>query len=141
MGSGSREIPIVIATSMTLFNKFGIDTFHCVDFNIANEAIGTRNITYITDTFTSGKTLRTALEKIKVQMGKYPSDIVVCVDRMEKDEFSPYSTKHEIEKEYGVKIHSIVNFDDIIRAVDNCVISAGNYAEQLKVYRKDYGGL
>jgi len=141
VGIDNREIPIVIATSMTLFNKYGIDISHCVDLSIKNKAIERRNITYITDAFTSGKTLRLSLDKIKLQIGKYPSDIVVCVDRMEKDEHSSYSAKFEIEKKYGVRIHPIINYDDIIRAVDNCVISPGDYIEKLKSYRECYRGI
>lgn len=141
VGIDSRDVPLVIATSMTLFNKYGIDSFHCVDFGIKNDAFEYRDITLITDAFTSGKTLRIYLDNIKVQTGKYPSDIVVCVDRMEKDEHSSYSAKNEIEKEYGVKIHPIVNYDDIIKAVDNCIISAGDYTEQLKKYRDCYRGI
>ena len=141
VGIDSRDVPLVIATSMTLFNKYGIDSFHCVDFGIKNDAFEHLDITLITDAFTSGKTLRTYLDNIKVQTGKYPSDIVVCVDRMEKAEHSSYSAKHEIEKEYAVKIHPIVNYDDIIKAVDNCIISAGDYTEQLKKYRDCYRGI
>ena len=141
VGIDSRDVPLVIATSMTLFNKYGMDSFHCVDFDIKNDAFEHRNITLITDAFTSGKTTRTYLENIKCHTGKYPSDIVVCVDRMEKGEHSSYSAKHEIEKEYGVKIHPIVNYDDIINAVDNCIISAGDYTEQLKKYRDYYRGI
>lgn len=141
VGIGNRDVPLVIATSMTLFNKYGIDSFHCVDFDIKNDAFECRDITLITDAFTSGKTLRIYLDNIKVQTGKYPSDIVVCVDRMEKDEHSSHSAKHEIEKEYCVKIHPIVNYDDIIKAVDNCIISAGDYTEQLKKYRDCYRGI
>lgn len=141
VGIDHRDIPIVIATSMTLFNKYGIDSFHCVDFGIKNVAFENHNITLITDAFTSGKTLRTYLDNIKSQTGKYPSDIVVCVDRMEKDVYSSYSAKHEIEKKYGVKIHPIINYDDILRAVDHCVISAGDYAEQLIKYKDSYRGI
>lgn len=141
VGVDKREVPLVIATSMILFNKYGIDSQHCVDFDIKNDAFESRDITLITDIFTSGKTLRTYLDHVKSQTGKYPSDIVVCVDRMEKDEHSSYSAKHEIEKEYGVKIHPIVNYEDIINAVEHCVISAGDYAEQLKAYRDCYRGM
>lgn len=141
VGIDNREIPLVIATSITLFNKYGIDSSHCVDYSIENEAVTSQNITLITDAFTSGKTLRSALDNIKTQTGKYPSDIVVCVDRMEKDECSSFSAKHEIEKQYGVKIHPFVNLNDIIRAADNCVISAGEYFEKLKEYRECYKGL
>ncbi len=140
IGLGKREVPLVIATSMTLFNKYGVDSSHCVDENIENEAFASHKIILITDAFTSGKTLISALERIKNKMGKYPSDIVVCVDRMEKTENSPLSAKHEIENGYGVKIHPIVNADDIIKAIESGVISAGEHFEAFQKYLERYKG-
>lgn len=72
VGIGNRDVPLVIATSMTLFNKYGIDSFHCVDFDIKNDAFEHR---------------------------------------------------------------------DIINAVNNCIISAGDYSEQLEKYRDCYRGI
>ena len=140
IGINDREIPLVIATSMTLFSKYGVDSSHCVDYAIENEAFSSHEITLITDAFTSGETLRTALDRIKSQMGKYPSDIVVCVDRMEQTGDSSFSAKHEIEGKYDVKIHPIVNADDIVKAAENGVITAGEYLEKLKNYVKHYRG-
>lgn len=139
-GTDNREIPLVIATSMTLFNKYGIDTSHCVDFDIENTAFASREITMITDAFTSGATLTAALEKIYAKTGKYPSHAVVCVDRMESAATSPFSAKRIIESRYGVKIHPIVTAGDIIKAIENGVISAGEYAEKLKEYIQHYKG-
>ncbi len=140
IGIGKREIPLVIAASMTLFNKYSIDSSHCVDYDIKNTAFASHEITLIRDTFTSGATLCSALEQIKSKMNKYPSDVVVCVDRMESSEHSTLSAKHEIENRYGVKIHPIVNADDIIKAIDSGVITAGEYSEKIKAYLKRYKG-
>ena len=140
IGIDNREIPLVIATSMTLFNRYGIDTAHCVDYDIENTAFASHEITLITDALTSGASLCSALETIKNKMDKSPSHVVVCVDRMESSNHSPLSAKHEIEHRYGVKIHPIVNADDIIRAAENGVISAGEHFEKLKEYMKCYNG-
>ena len=140
IGISEREIPLVIATSMTLFTKYGIDSAHCVDYNIEDEAFASHEITLITDAFTSGATLCAALDRIQAKMGKYPSDIVVCVDRMERSEKFVLSAKHEIESSYGVKIHPIVNADDIIRAAESGVITAGEHLEELKNYVERYKG-
>ncbi len=140
IGINDREIPLVIATSMTLFNKYGIDSSHCVDYNIENDAFSSHEITLITDAFTSGATLCTALDRIKSKMGKYPSDIVVCVDRMECSDHSSLSAKHEIERRYGVKMHPIVNAEDILKAMESGVITAGDHFEELKDYLKCYKG-
>ena len=140
IGIDNREIPLVIATSMTLFNRYGIDSAHCVDYDIENIAFASHEITLITDAFTSGASLCAALEQIKNRMNKYPSDVVVCVDRMERSDHSSLSAKHEIENRYGVKIHPIVNADDIIKAIESGVITAGEYFEKLKDYMKRYKG-
>ena len=140
IGIDKREIPLVIATSMTLFNRYGVDSSHCVDYNIENEAVLSHEITLITDAFTSGTSLCAALDRIKERMGKYPSHIIVCVDRLERSEHSGLSARCEIERKYGVKIHSIVNADDILRAIESGVVSAGEYYDRMKDYIKEYRG-
>lgn len=140
IGIDRREIPLVIATSMTLFNHYGIDCVHCVDDSIENAAFSDQNITLITDAFTTGTSLCAALEKTKCRMGKYPSHVVVCVDRMENTANSALSARHEIENRYGIKIHSIVNAEDILKAAKCGVISAGEYYEKLKEYLTQYKG-
>ena len=140
IGTDNREIPLVIAVSMTLFNKYGIDTSHCVDFNIPNISFASHEITLITDTFTSGTSLCAAMESVKTRMNKYPSDVVVCVDRMESTENAAFSAKREIENRFGTVIHPIVNADDILKAMENGVISAGEYQEKFKAYLERYKG-
>lgn len=141
IGIDGREIPLVIATSMTLFNKYGIDSSYCIDYKIKDEAFLSQEITLITDAFTSGTTICAALETIQSQMGKYPSHIVVCVDRMEHSGKSSFSAKHEIESRYGVNIHPIVNADDIIKAAENGVITVGKQLDEFKKYVKRYKGI
>ncbi len=141
VGHTPRVIPLIIATGMTLFGKYGFDTDYSIDYSLKGDNIEVREMTLITDTFTSGATIRDMLEKVKLASGKYPSHIVVCVDRMERSDSSSFSAKHEIENCYGVKIHSIVTLDDIIGAVERGVISAGEYLDKLKEYKEMYKGL
>lgn len=140
IGMNERDIPLVIATSMTLFNRYGIDSGHCVDYNIEDESFSSHEITLITDAFTSGATLCEALERIQTKMGKYPSNIVVCVDRTERSNRSSLSAKHEIERRYGIKIHPIVSAEDIVRSAESGVITADEHLEELKNYVKRYRG-
>ncbi len=139
VGINDADTPLLISTSMTLFNKYGIDseyhTAYVSDLNSSKKAM-----TLVTDTFTSGSSLCSALDNIKSKTGKYPSDIVVCVDRKERTEQSPASAKHSIENRYGVKIHPIVDLDDIIKAIRSGVISAGEYSEKLNEYSARYKG-
>lgn len=140
IGIDNREIPLVIATSMTLFNRYGIDCTHYVDSSVENFDSPTENITLITDAFTTGTSLCAALEKIKGNMGKYPAHVVVCVDRMEKGVHTSLSSLHETESRFGIEIHSIVNAEDILKAAENGVISAGEYTDKLKEYLIRYKG-
>jgi len=141
IGIDNREVSLVIATSMTLFNKYGMDSYHCVGCNAENTAFETHDITLITDVITSGTTLSTEIEKIKSKTNKYPSDVVVCVDRMERSDNSPLSAKHEIERKYGLKIHSIVNTDDIINAIESGAITADEYLDKMNEYMRRYKGI
>lgn len=139
VGNTRREIPLVIAASMTLYSKYGVETGYCVDYTLPHDD-GAGEMTLITDTFTSGNTLRGALAQIKAYTGKYPTDIVVSVDRMEKGIDSPVSARHAIEREFGVRIHSIVTLEDIIRAMENGVIAEAGVLGEIKAYRERYMG-
>ncbi len=135
VGNSERETPLIIATSMMLFNQYGIDT----DYRIANQSLKPgREMTFITDTFTSGQYLKSALKEIKEKTGRYPENIIVSVDRMEHGSTENISAKTEIECTFGVKIHSIVTFDDIISAIERGIINCKNELEKMKQYRKKY---
>lgn len=140
VGVSERDTPILIATGMTLFRKYGAESRYCLDGAPESDAEELGGIIMVTDVFTSGATLRATLDRIHAKTGKYPSDIVVCVDRAERSETSPMSARHEIECAYGVKIHSIVNLKDIIRAAETGVIAVGEYLPLLKAYEAQYEG-
>lgn len=140
IGIDKREVPLVIATGMILFNKYGIDVSHCVDFDIKYDISATDGLTMITDTFTSGLSLINSLEKIKNKFNKIPRDIVVCVDRMERTENSTLSAKHSIESKFDVKIHPIITAEDILNALESGCITEPNYIKIFKEYFNKYKG-
>lgn len=141
MGVYENDIPLLVSTSMILFNKYGIDTRYYIDPNVANGDTIQGEITLMTDTFTSGATICSSIERIRQKMGKCPSSIVVGVDRMEKTENSSYSAKHMIENTYGVKIYPIICAEDIVNAVENGVITPNEQTEKLKQYITFYQGV
>ena len=140
IGINEREIPLLISTSMTLFRKYGVDSHYCMDHMAEKETLQSRDMTRITDTLSSGATMRAVLERMNQDIGKCPSHIVVYVDRMERSDHSSLTAKHEIEKAYGVTIHSIVGLEDIIKAVEHGVIHAGEYDRILRQYAEQYRG-
>lgn len=140
VGHTKREIPLVIATSMTLYQQYGKEGSYCIEYALLRDEEKKRDMTLITDVFTSGNSIRHMLDTIYTETGQYPSHIVVCVDRMECSENSGFSACHDIEKHYGVKIHSIVTVEDIIRAIENHVIGGEEYLDEMKAYWKRYKG-
>ena len=139
-GNTHREIPIMIATSMALFNRYGIDIHYSIDATVGKKMDARDKVTLIKDTLTSGNTLHANLQAIRNNAGKCVSDVIVSVDRMEKSAVSAWSARCELERMHDVQIHAIVTLDDIICAVETGVIGGTEYLDALKRYKEDYGG-
>ena len=141
VGIDGREAPVLVATAMVLFDRYGVDVGYCVDPESLKSVCDDTEVTLLADVFTSGHTLREALENIRHKVGRAPSSVVVCVDRKERAENTSFSARHEIEHTYGVKIHSIADVDDVIRGMENGVISANEYLDRMVAYRAQYEGV
>lgn len=138
-GNTHQEILIMIATGMTLYNRYGIDIPYSIDDSVGKQMDERDKVTLIKDTLTSGQTLHTNLLAIQKNVGKCVSDVIVSVDRMEKSAVSRASARYEIEKMHDVKIHAIVTLDDIIHAIENGVIKGTEYLSAIKQYKEEYG--
>ena len=139
-GNTHREIPIMIATSMALFNRYGIDINYSIDATVGKKMDACDKVTLIKDILTSGNTLHANLQAIRNSTGKCVSDVIVSVDRMEKSVVSAWSARCELERVHDVQIRAIVTLDDIIRAVETGAIGGMEYLDAIKRYREDYGG-
>lgn len=140
VGNTHREIPIMIATSMVLFNRYGIDINYCINSSVGKRLETSDSVTLIKDTLTSGNTLSTNLQALQADTRQNVSDVIVSVDRMEKGNGVSLSARHEIEKTFDVKIHAIVTLNDIIRAVENGIVGGMEHLDAIKRYREKYGG-
>ena len=136
-----KESHIITSVSMALYRKYGIDLKTCFENKSGSAPTPSEEITVIKDTVASGDTLRWIFDSIKDKIGKYPSYVILSVDRAERGEGSGISTLHEIEHEFGVKVYSIVNVDDIISALENGVIAGAEYIDEMKEYREKYRGM
>lgn len=137
-GNSNQETPLVIATSMILFKKYGMDARYRVAGTIGIKLKAGEEVTIIEDTLTSGDTLRNTILRIEEETGAKVSNIIVSVDRLERGKH--FSTAcHEIEKEFQIKIFSIVTLDDIINAMKNGVIGQEHLQAMLR-YKEAYGG-
>ena len=136
----NREIPVMLAASMVLFKKYGIDIHYSIDDTVGKSLEESDRVILIKDTLTSGRTLKANLDALCHGTVRPVTNVVVSVDRMERGDRSARSAKREIEQKYGAKAHAIVTVDDIIRAVEKGIVGSREHMDALKQYRATYIG-
>lgn len=149
-GPAYKGIPLAVSTAVALYSKFGVDVNYCFDRKEAKDhgegglivgkqlADGER-VVIIEDVMTSGKALREVLPKLKAEADVVPAAMVIQADRMEKGLNSEKSAVQEVSGEFGIKIYSIVNMNDIIEAIEQEIVPGKEYLEKMIEYRKVYG--
>ena len=140
VGNTLGEVPIVIATNMVLFNRYGMDIQYGIDGSVGKTMEMSDKVVLIKDTLTSGKTIRGNLQRIEQKVGKCVSGVIIAVDRMETSLSSSKTARQELERDFDIKVHSIVTFEDIIRAVAHGIVGSAEYLDALKQYQEQYGG-
>lgn len=135
-----REIPIMLASSFVLYNRYGIDMNYTIDNMVGKHPDANDRITLIKDTLTSGKSLRDSLQAIEREAGRRVTDVIVSVDRMERQDGSFMTARRETEEACGVRIHAIVTLEDIINALEKGIIAGAEYLSDIRRYKETYGG-
>ncbi len=135
-----KEVPLLIATSMVLFEKYGEDVKYRIGEELCDHLNGKDSITILEDTLTSGQTLCGMIKKIREYDAECEIDVIVSVDRMEKGNGLSITSANNIERKFGIKIHSIVTMQDIIAAMKRGVISNTEYLDAMTKYYEEYGG-
>lgn len=149
-GPAYKGIPLAVSTAVALYSKFGIDVNYCFDRKEAKDhgegglIVGKQltdgeRVVIIEDVMTSGKALREVLPKLKAEANVTPAAMIIQADRMEKGLNSDKSAVQEVSGEFGIKIYSIVNMNDIIEAIEQEVVPGKEYLEKMIEYRKVYG--
>lgn len=149
-GPAYKGIPLAVSTAVALYSKFGIDVNYCFDRKEAKDhgegglIVGKQltdgeRVVIIEDVMTSGKALREVMPKLKAEADVTPTAMVIQADRMEKGLNSDKSAVQEVSGEFGIKIYSIVNMNDIIEAIEQEVVPGKEYLEKMIEYRKVYG--
>ena len=139
-GNTGRVTPLLIATSMVLFEKYGEDVKYSVGNEIGAKLKQQEDITIVEDTLTSGKTLRNTLKKIRNIADGSGINVIVSVDRMEKSQQLSKTALDSVEKEFDIKIYSIVTLQDIINTMKRGVIANSEYLDAMLHYKEEYGG-
>ncbi|MGN0657502.1 MAG: orotate phosphoribosyltransferase, partial [Ruminiclostridium sp.] len=149
-GPAYKGIPLSVSAAVALYDKFGDEVSYCFDRKEAKDHgeggvfVGKQlkdgeKVVIIEDVMTSGKALREVLPKLKEAADVNITGMVITVDRMEKALDSDISAVQSAYKDFGVKVYSIVNINDIISAIENDVIPGKEYLSAMKEYRAAYG--
>ena len=149
-GPAYKGIPLAVSAAVALYNKFGIKVSYCFDRKevkdhgeggmfVGKKLADGEKVVIIEDVMTSGKALREVMPKLKDTANVNVTGMVITVDRMEKALDSDLSAVEQAYKDFGVKVYSIVNINDIIDAIRNGVVQGKEYLDKMLEYRNTYG--
>jgi orotate phosphoribosyltransferase len=149
-GPAYKGIPLATATAVALNNKFGVDINYCFDrkeakthgeggWFVGKQPEDGEKIAIIDDVSTSGKAIREVLPKLKKAADVNVTSFLITADRMEKTLDGTNSAVQEIEKEFGIKVYSIININDIVSALENDIIPGKDFLPAMKNYIAEYG--
>lgn len=149
-GPAYKGIPLAVSAAVALYNKYGMEVSYCFDRKevkdhgeggmfVGKKLEDDEKVVIIEDVMTSGKALREVMPKLTGSANVNVTAMVITVDRMEKALDSDLSAVDQAYKDFGVKVYSIVNINDIIEAIKNGVVGGKEYLDKMLEYRDTYG--
>lgn len=154
-GPAYKGIPLAVAASIALNNRYGMDVNYCFNRKEAKDhgeggtLIGYKpkdgdNVLIIEDVITAGTSIRETLPILQGMAAVKPVGLIISVDRMErgKSEKTPVA---EIYEEFGIKTYPIVTVREIIdtlygRQVDGKVYIDDEMKSKMEAYIEQYCG-
>lgn len=153
-GPAYKGIPLSVACSIALYNRYGRDVNYCFNRKEAKDhgeggvlvgyplKDGDRVI-IIEDVITAGTAMRECLPILKGIADVEIAGLVVSADRMERGK-GELSAIQEIKQEYGIDTYPIVTVREIIETLHNVpidgeVILNDEMREKMEAYLKEYG--
>lgn len=149
-GPAYKGIPLSVATAVSLSTRYNKDVYYSFDRKeekdhgeggvfVGKQPGDGDRIVIIDDVSTSGKALREVLPKLRRAARVEIAAFVVTADRMEKALNSELSAVQQIEAEFSIPVFSIVNFDDIIGAIQAGLVPGREFLPTMLEYRSCYG--
>ena len=130
-GPAYKGIPLAVSAVIALATKGGMF--------VGKKLADGEKVIIIDDVMTSGKALRESMPKLKSAADVNVTGMVITVDRMEKALDTDLSAVEQAYKDFGVKVYSIVNINDIIKAIQDGVVEGKEYLDKMLEYRATYG--
>lgn len=153
-GPAYKGIPLAVVVTEELFDKFGKNVAYCFNrkeaknYGESDMLIGApiksdTKVLLIDDVITAGTAIRETMNILKNNGNPKISGVLISLDRMEKNN-DGVSAIEAVEKEFGIKVYSIANLDDVIEVLYNKKIGGKMYIDDgkmalIKEYRGRYG--
>jgi len=154
-GPAYKGIPLVVAAATSLYRNFDMNMPFCFNrkeakthgeggIMIGNTPKQGDSIVIIEDVITAGTALRETMEILKNEVGEVKIEaLIIQVDRMERIT-GELSAVQQVQKDFGIAIHSIVNVHDIIahlhnREIDGKVLIDDVMKTKMEQYLAEYG--
>lgn len=148
-GPAYKGIPLCVAVSIALFNKYDMNVNYCFNRKEAKDhgeggvIVGHKlkdgdNVVIIEDVITAGTAIRETLPILKNTAAVNIDAVIISVDRKEKGN-NGKSAVQEVYEEFGIKVYPIVTIEDIIDSIKDGTIDGSQYLDKMLEYRKQYG--
>ena len=150
-GPAYKGIPLSVVTAIAFSELYGKEIRYCSDRKEEKDHgadkgsfLGSKlkdgdRVVMIEDVTTSGKSMEETVPKLKSAADVNVTGMVITVDRMEKALDTDLSAVEQAYKDFGVKVYSIVNINDIIKAIQDGVVEGKEYLDKMLEYRAAYG--
>ena len=144
-GPAYKGIPIATTVSVALANTYEVDTPVCFnrkekkDHGEGGNLIGSPlegKILLVDDVITAGTAIRESMEIIEANHADL-AGVLIALNRKEKGK-GELSAIQEVERDYGCRVFSIVDFDDLLSFIEKNEEYAPHLSA-MKAYRDQYG--
>jgi orotate phosphoribosyltransferase len=153
-GPAYKGIPLSVATSIALYNKYNRDISVCFnrkekkDHGEGGVIIGytpkaNDRIAIIEDVITAGTAVRESIGILQSIANVSISNLIVSVDRLERG-LSNKTTLQELKDDYGIETNAIVTIEDILtylynREIDGKIVIDTVIKNKIEDYLNLYG--
>ena len=145
-GPAYKGIPLATVTAAALAEHHGRDLPYCFnrkeakDHGEGGQLVGARlqgRVLIVDDVITAGTAIRESVEIIRAA-GATPVGVALALDREERGASGERSAVEEAEREFGVKVASIVRLRDLISWLERNAPDPAVLA-RVRAYRDAYG--
>lgn len=144
-GPAYKGIPLATLTAAALAEHHGRDVPYCFNRkeakahgeggNLVGAPLQGR-VVIVDDVITAGTAIRESVDIIRAQNAT-PAGVLIALDRQERGSGS-LSAVQQVEQDFGLRVASIAQLDDLIRFLDGTA-SHEDILAPLREYRASYG--